>query len=58
MWEAHAFKSDRMLRFGLLNVSFTNGYAKYSKFKLKNRSAEYEIMLGEYVGNVGDGMSM
>ena len=51
-------RNNATLRFDLENVSFANGYAKYSKFKLKNRTANYEILLGEYDGNIGDGMSM
>ena len=46
------------LRFDLRNTKCMDGYAKYSQFNLQGLARSYSISLGDYNGDVGDGMSM
>ena len=56
----HQLTKDRnaTLRFDLQNIKRTTGYAKYSNFKVQGKATNYQISLGAYDGDVGDGMSM
>ena len=45
------------LRFDLINMDGSHGFAEYDEFKLAGPAQNYSISIGKYRGNIGDSMT-